>query len=219
MNKNTNVWLITPLTNLHAGDESVVSFTVIDKTVQRDATTGLPCINSSSLKGAVKEYLEEETSTPKEVIKELFGSSKKGKDTQKGSAIFFDSAILFIPERLADGRQTHQLVYDKNVLNDFVEKAKALGINCDAQSIIQKAGGTPTAKFKKLCDDEHLPIIARNCLENGESVNLWYEQVVPLRSVFATIISGDLDMIDGKIIQVGGNATIGYGYCKFEKLG
>lgn len=60
MNKKATVWLIIPQTNLHVGNESVVSFGVIDKAIQRDVTTTLPCINSSSLKGAVKEFLTEE---------------------------------------------------------------------------------------------------------------------------------------------------------------
>ena len=77
-------------------------------------------------------------------------------------------------------------------------------------------------KFNSLCGDDNLPIIARNCLENGESTNLWYEQVLPSQSVLATIIqtynAEDLDILNGAIVQIGANATIGYGYCKFIKL-
>ena len=56
--EHTSVWLIIPQTNLHVGNESIVNFSVIDKAIQRDVTTGIPCINSSSLKGAIKEYFE-----------------------------------------------------------------------------------------------------------------------------------------------------------------
>ena len=66
-----------------------------------------------------------------------------------------------------------------------------------------------------------MPIIARNKLDNGESVNLWYEQVLPSKSVLGTIIEcGDelVNALNGKIIQIGANATVGYGYCTFVKL-
>ena len=77
-------------------------------------------------------------------------------------------------------------------------------------------------KFSDLCSDENLPIIARNVLDNGQSKNLWYEQVVPSETVFYAIIQepdGVLaKTIDGRLIQIGANATIGYGYCKFNLI-
>ena len=77
-------------------------------------------------------------------------------------------------------------------------------------------------EFSEICDDEHLPIIARNALENGISKNLWYEQVLPAKTILYTITvdpDGSLaDAIDGKIIQIGADATIGYGYCRFTRL-
>ena len=84
--KYTSVWLIIPQTNLHVGNESIVNFSVIDKAIQRDVTTGLPCINSSSLKGAIKEYLTlkaADDENKKEAIINLFGSIKKKKDEQE----------------------------------------------------------------------------------------------------------------------------------------
>ena len=53
---NIRVFKITAKTKLHVGNESGGEFTIIDKTIQRDPLTSLPCINSSSLKGAIKEY-------------------------------------------------------------------------------------------------------------------------------------------------------------------
>ena len=70
------------------------------------------------------------------------------------------------------------------------------------------------------CHVDNLPIIARNVLENGESKNLWYEQVLPAETVLYTIIQEENDdllkALDGKIVQIGAGATIGYGYCKFN---
>lgn len=229
MNKNTSVWLIIPQTNLHVGNESMVNFSVIDKSVQRDVVTNIPCINSSSLKGALKEYLSKDDMKGKVEIKKLFGSDKINKDdTQKGEAVFFDANLLFIPERCIDGKDVFRYAYCNELVNDFVERAKGLGVTCSADGI-KKAGDIKdtnsqireTEKFKELCNDDNLPIIARNCLDNGESVNLWYEQVVPSKSVFATMImtpNGELDILHNQIVQIGAHASIGYGYCKMVKL-
>jgi CRISPR-associated protein Cmr4 len=77
--------------------------------------------------------------------------------------------------------------------------------------------------FKEI--SEQLPVIARNKLENGKSKNLWYEEVVPKESIFYTVMINDKDTdtdlekyITEDIIQIGGNASIGYGYTKFELL-
>ena len=73
-------------------------------------------------------------------------------------------------------------------------------------------------EFSELCNNDNLPIIARNAL--GANTNLWYEQVVPSETIFYAIIqepnSTLKDCMDGKIIQIGANATIGYGYCEFR---
>jgi len=81
--------------------------------------------------------------------------------------------------------------------------------------------------FKSLA--KHLPVIARNQLENGESKNLWYEEVVPRESRFVffvskpentnTALSSDFDVkIQNNVVQIGGNASIGYGFTKIKKL-
>lgn len=223
MKKHTSVWLIIPQTNLHVGNESTVNFSVIDKAIQRDAATGLPCINSSSLKGAIKEYFEYEND---QNIKKIFGSTKAATgDSQKGSAIFFDATLIAIPEQTTGCGTPYKLAYDKGTVNAFVAKAELLGIKITAEAIIgniQNKEEVKYNKFEELCNDDNLPIIARNCLENGESVNLWYEQVLPSQSVLATVIQTnakeDLDCLNGKIVQIGANATIGYGYCRFIKL-
>ncbi len=85
-----------------------------------------------------------------------------------------------------------------------------------------------TFHFSELC--KQLPVIARNQLENGISKNLWYEEVVPRFSRFFqfTLIPNETNSFIGQFIdellepkntfQIGANATIGYGYCKFNTL-
>ena len=81
--------------------------------------------------------------------------------------------------------------------------------------------------------------------------NLWYEQVLPHKSIFGTLLvypasvevtikdssksdpvnknvetkTVSIDMaeainktFDNKVVQIGANATIGYGYCSFIKV-
>jgi len=92
--------------------------------------------------------------------------------------------------------------------------------------------------FNRLTNDLHLPVIARNYLENGESKNLWYEQVVPRLSRFWSLAIHPIikeEEIDGMkqindillseeifgdstLVQVGANGSVGYGYCTFSKF-
>lgn len=77
----------------------------------------------------------------------------------------------------------------------------------------------PYSLFKELTDN--LPVIARNYLENGQSANLWYEEVVPRSTRFYTFIedkksAGTFDPT-GRV-QVGGNASVGQGQILFSKL-
>lgn len=76
---------------------------------------------------------------------------------------------------------------------------------------------------------KRLPIIARNCLENGKSTNLWYEEVVPREAVFYTAIINSQNIEDSlfedfaatlekNLVQMGANATIGYGFTKFIEV-
>lgn len=86
----------------------------------------------------------------------------------------------------------------------------------------------PNAMFQEIANDFHLPVIARNFLNNGQSENLWYEQVVPRQSQFFTIIGNnsttalsdafDTKVTGNQVVQLGGNATVGYGYCQFSKI-
>ena len=154
MSNSVSVWLIIPQTNLHVGNESVGNFSVIDKAIQRDVMTGIPCINSSSLKGAIKEYLTNGLQEETVDVKSLFGSVKGKEDTQKGSAVFFDANLLFIPKQCKGGK-VYELAYCDEVIQGFVDKAKALGADCSIDSIKKncnalEAQSESVEKFKEL---------------------------------------------------------------------
>ncbi|GHT33821.1 type III-B CRISPR module RAMP protein Cmr4 [Bacteroidia bacterium] len=233
----STTWLITAKTNLHAGNECSTGYGLIDKSVQRDALMGLPCINSSSLKGALNEYCCNASSLEIPQIHKIFGSDKKNeKDkklkSQKGDTFFFDANILFMP--VQDDDTLYSLVTCRKVINRFKElnglfsgKKDVIAENeknyCTVGSV--KAEIIDDKKFIQLCGDDELPIIARNKVETEtESGNLWYEQIIPPEAVFYTFLqspTNDLEnaiLENNEIVQIGANATIGYGYCKFIKL-
>lgn len=80
--------------------------------------------------------------------------------------------------------------------------------------------------MKAQCSDYELPVIARNCLENGQSTNLWYEQIVPRLTCYYFLMEEighhaaefTKSILSKPIVQIGANATIGYGRCTIEPL-
>ena len=81
----------------------------------------------------------------------------------------------------------------------------------------------PRFALARSLDDYPLPVIARNCLEDGRSVNLWYEEYVPHGSVFYLFALApdrkDVAWMDGQLVQFGGNASIGYGFTRISRWG
>ncbi|CAA6815654.1 MAG: CRISPR-associated RAMP Cmr4 [uncultured Sulfurovum sp.] len=285
MYKN-RLYLIENKTSLHVGSGDA-NFGVIDKQIQRDAITEYPTIHSSSLKGALREYImhklecpikrdkdkdekytEEEQSRYNQVA-HIFGD-----DEQSGKVRFIDAHLLSIPMRsdlnpyyhcvspksielLVDFADTFGLTLeDKEALtalanysddallvskeSPVIEDFQATSNESYDLSVLEGIVGSPVAlvpnkKYAELL--KNLPIIARNQLENGESKNLFYEEVLPRKSKFFTVISeptylnfDDKDrlekafekfatyLMDNDTIHIGANASIGYGVCKFKEL-
>lgn len=80
-------------------------------------------------------------------------------------------------------------------------------------------------KFFELCDDNHLPVIARNCLIDSISDNIWYEQILPRFSKLYFIVMPNEktfenfnNIISSDLVQIGANATVGYGYCTIKHI-
>jgi CRISPR-associated protein Cmr4 len=119
---------------------------------------------------------------------------------------------------------THQ---QEGVLEDFDVNARYREFSSEGLAVIKRIIGQYPAlmnhqDFSEICDDFHLPLIARNHLENGRSQNLWHEQVVPreTRFYFFLLKPGncphDLQFLAGEPVQVGGNASIGYGFTEIH---
>lgn len=109
-------------------------------------------------------------------------------------------------------------VFGKNTMIPILKCAGTDSFN-DRFAIAEESKFTSYSK--------NLPVIARNQLNNGISKNLWYEEVVPHHSIFITFVATtpiymkifeDVLLKDGATIQIGGNASVGYGICKFLKI-
>lgn len=236
-----NVYLIRCLTNLHAGSGDS-NFGVIDNLVQRDTITNLPIVHSSSLKGALREHFESDSNN-NSIIKHIFGSDNKTNPSEPGKYKFFQANLLAIP--VQDDIMAYYLTTSPMLLKDFLETCNcSKPLETEVEDIINgnnQNNNYPALKnllncdnlkvvtddvLKQICDQ--LPVIARNCLENGISQNLWYEEVVPreTRLYFGVDIpENDINAtsfntkLTEKNVQIGANASIGYGFCKISKIG
>lgn len=234
----TTVFLIRTLTNLHAGSGDS-DYGPVDKLVQRDPADRLPTIFSSSIKGAMREHFEEVLGKDpnSEFIRHVFGSPVKNNsgDPTQGQYHFLAADLLALPkpEEDANSTKTYELVCSEEQNGHFVEKMKLLGVALADRSDFGKKWknsdiGLPKNDPEAFRDNaENLPVIARNKLENGQSENLWYEELVPREAVFgwAVIYPKDSEhwnvfseALENQVIQIGGNATVGYGFCQFKKI-
>lgn len=280
---STQFYLLRPFTNLHVGSGGT-NFGVIDNLIERDSTTGFPCINSSGIKGAIKQMLHDE-GVDSHDLKSIFGSdtdrnygdTASGKNYQQGESYFLSAQIFAIPVRSAKTPFVlatcphivrHFITFWNDLTNkDHVEKDSLLKF-ADLEPTVGKAfclrneitdsnlGGmeinmvsTPD-EFKnsnniisvfgntqhpiciisdenmiELCNDLNLPVIARNALNDGESKNLWYEQVLPRESLMYFAVDwgkGQQDIAEAQILykplQLGGNASVGYGFTRLNQM-
>ncbi len=230
------LYTIECISNLHVGSGQD-NDGVIDGLIQRDVVTDLPCINASSLKGALREHCEKWNKAHNEDAKKvnvvkLFGKKVSGEENcEAGEYRFLDASILSIP-RPSVTAPFVQVTCDE-VVKELQDKASLFGVGLgdnEKETILDLADVLETNKcsykdFKKYSNNDELPVIARNCLENGVSKNLWYEQVLPRKSRLAFFILHD----DGEIneafdsaitsvpVQIGANASVGYGICVIKK--
>jgi len=154
------------------------------------------------------------------------------------SAKLFGISIEEIQELEKFGRYTgaNAAIGSGTATIETIDAQANSGINF---AVLERYIGSPAAivpdkEFEKLLKD--LPVIARNQLDNGESKNLWYEEVLPRKSRLWTIISEPTHLhhndtklanhfrrfreylTDDEMIQIGANASVGYGLCSFTEI-
>lgn len=278
----TTEYHIETITNLHVGSGEA-NFGVVDRLIQKDAATGFPNINASSIKGALRELFEAQTQQDNEKnIEAIFGSKPNDdKNREAGLFRFFDAYLLGMPVRCdkapflmgtcprlirdyfrfcrlfgcGPNEETINVIeqilnkvkeqiplvltnnYNGALIEDFENEAAYYEVNKEQgdavkwlKNLLRKPAVLFTdQEFLRLCDEDHLPVIARNNLTKDHE-NLWYEQVLPRFSILYTFvmmpegkdIKNQEDFFNGMlnkagVVQLGANATVGYGYCKFTK--
>ena len=220
----TQVYQIRALTNLHPGSGDA-DYGIVDKLVQRDPVTNYPTIHMSGIKGALREYFKN-SGADKNIIETLFGSEPQagGDKVKQGKLRFISAELLAMPQPGKDeSGQAFKLRYVCKQIVAWLDKVKLFDDSCKVGVLDEGWEEMTPGLFKKLTDD--LPVIARNYLDDGRSKNLWYEEYVPREAVFGCIVQGPEpeleafnDKINEKVIQLGGNATVGYGYCLFTSI-
>ncbi|WP_373727610.1 type III-B CRISPR module RAMP protein Cmr4 [Bacteroides heparinolyticus] len=235
----TAVYMIRCLTNLHVGVGGA-NYNVVDNPVQRDVTDRRPCIYSSSLKGALRQFF---TSLQPDTIDidYIFGPDNDGaaeKDNKTGHFNFLQANLLAFPiqasvkEDIPEGYKLCSCLAWKESLKELGQYMGVAGIAFP--EFAEEEQGVLTDAHKSL------PIIARNYLKNGESKNLWYEEVVPAESRFVFFVTypentGNENSEDKKpedifkkfnefltneksVVQIGANSSVGYGLCKISNI-
>ena len=245
---------IEALTNVHVGSGDT-NYGVIDNLIQRDVVTDLPTINGSGLKGALREFFVSKKFKEIDkvfgssdnnadyhflsanILAIPLRSNKKPyflaicpyiieqlqNDTANfGKAIDLSTFQNFQPEKgipIVFISDTNELLIED--FQEFESKAKPekhpVFENCENLVILNNED------FKEICNDFNLPVIARNKV--GENKNLWYEQVVPSKTLFYfTLMHNENNLAEfekilvSDIIHIGANATVGYGFTKISKL-
>ena len=277
MNKITDLYLLTALSNLHVG-RGDSNYGIVDNEVQRDTVTDYPTVFASSLKGALREATRNHLGNVDEIF--VFGSdvgdtrpdgtARAPKKLQQGNYVFHQAHLLSLPVRgesfpyyhavtpellrelyeqvellLPKEKELQKTLKEYSKLGTLPTPAAAEAARVDEYdagtfagdqrkivTALQKLGllEDPVAlfgsgDFRNLC--ERLPVLARNQLVRGISKNLFYEEVVPRRARFFFFVERPDDGQDrleqtlkklNHRIQLGANATIGYGVCTLRRV-
>jgi len=255
-------YFLRNITNMHVGSGDI-NFGVVDNLVQKDAITNYPVIHSSSLKGAFREIFEAKKdlvtyifgqnpdSSDKKIAgafsffeaKLLFRPVRSNKElyflaTSKGILQeFLDMLdILNVKFSLKDdflnliNTPNEIVATDEVVLEESLAKKVNFNLSDEFKNFFGKNIAIyPDEEFKEL----NLPFVARNRLENGESKNLWYEEIVPRYSIFYFFIQKpdniseknkslieefEKEFNNLKLVQLGANKSIGYGICELKEM-
>jgi len=126
---HTRLFTLKAKSNLHAGSGDA-NYGVIDNLIQRDAITDLPHINSSSLKGALREFAEYRTNPAD--VRLVFGSDPKesGDKAKAGYARFFEAKLLALPVR--GDKKPYFMATSPSRISEFIDDCLLFGCTLDA---------------------------------------------------------------------------------------
>ena len=131
----TELYTIKTLSNFHVGSGDI-NFDVIDNQVQKDPTTNLPIINSSSLKGAFREHFAKDGET--NMVKYIFGGANNEENAQAGAYSFFEAQILTRPVR--SNVKPFFNATSPQILKNLLETIEVFNIefDCDLKAELEK---------------------------------------------------------------------------------
>ena len=169
------------ITNLQVGTGEV-NYNLIDNEVERDPVTGYPTINSSGVKGALREYFAHQDALKGEVD-ELFGKEGKGEvSSTPGKLKILGADLVAMPVRASAGDAAYYLVTTDDMLKKlvsnyqiFLGKAPVLSEKSTngrcAEGYVLTAAKTLWEKELHLLSQKDfrelsLPVMARNCLDS-----------------------------------------------------
>lgn len=241
-----HLYTITCLTNLHVGSGDT-NYNIVDREVQRDPVTNLPTIHASSLKGALRDHFT--ALGEGDYVKTVFGDGDAPGQVKffsaqllarplrvsSGNGFFVRTTSPGIVSQLRDlllnlGMEADKLpekvpALKSNTAYGAHSGIKLEGMAWEAHQLDERLKLLIGGKYAVVSDETMrqfgLPVVARNCLENGKSVNLWYEELVPHQSVFyftALVPEGIPLFTDKQVVQIGGNASIGCGFCEIREV-
>lgn len=147
--------------------------------------------------------------------------------------IELDSQIKDVLQKLSELEPNKPLIFE-DIKSVILEDLEAQFQQFDVSKLTNFLGKDLALLSDKDLKALSLPVLARNKLDNGESKNLWYEEIVPKETQFYFFIvkPTNLDLKDKaqkidsferrfdneEIIQIGANKSIGYGFCKVEQI-
>lgn len=120
---------LTCLTNLHMGSGET-NYNIIDLEVERDPVLQQPTMNSSGVKGALRDACEAAAGADAEKNKRItaiFGSKENG--DVPGAYRFFCGDLLARPVRISGGNGSYILATTPDLINHFLRKLKAFGLD------------------------------------------------------------------------------------------
>jgi len=128
MYKNVKPIFFKAVSGIHAGTGSDLG--LVDLPIQRERHSGLPKIESSGVKGCIREEFEQMDGLPKDFVKFAFGPDADDKDDKHaGSIAFTDARLLLFPVRSARGVFAYATC--PYILKRLCEDFKIAGIKAD----------------------------------------------------------------------------------------
>ena len=243
----SNIILMKCITNLHVGSGEE-NYNLVDNEVEKDCVTQYPTIHASGIKGALREYFEKNKLTNIDEIFGTETKGEKSSTPGKVKFLSAEMIARPLRATTGDKPYhlvtTEDMITRFNdLMNMFDLDLKNLVYTSLNKEIIEVEGIKAVGKYDLNIKDIYktlyqikgeelksidLPVIARNKLNNGISEHLWFEEVVPHESLFVFVVNANddeegilndfINKINGKVVQFGGNASVGCGFCKLSVL-